>query len=198
MVRQLNLLLAAIVAIACDASASQIQAAEIAAVSCSQPDVQAAVDRAGDGDTVTVPAGSSTWNREVSILDKTITLVGAGSDAGGTRITYGWESHTLLSVNAGERTGKMDISRFWLSGGDTDYWSGCMQYQIGSQGHGPQAKGYPLYLWSNTANGKPAGMVVTAGANHVKQGRDFIDHGSTPKPGYKPYQYPHPLTLAGK
>jgi hypothetical protein len=41
-------------------------------------------------------------------------------------------------------------------------------------------------------------MVVTAGANHVKQGRDFIDHGSTPKPGYKPYQYPHPLTLAGK
>jgi hypothetical protein len=66
------------------------------------------------------------------------------------------------------------------------------QYQIGSMGEGPTAYGYPLYLWANTENGAPAGMECTAGCNHLKANRDFIN-STTAKPGYTPYTYPHPL-----
>ena len=27
----------------------------------------------------------------------------------------------------------------------------------------------------------------------IRRGRDIINNGTTPKPGYKPYAYPHPL-----
>ena len=67
------------------------------------------------------------------------------------------------------------------------------QYQIGSQGEGASATGYPLYVWNNRTNGSLRGMECTAGCEHLKAGRDFINNGTTPKPGYKPYTYPHPL-----
>ncbi|MBR9677354.1 PGF-pre-PGF domain-containing protein [Candidatus Woesearchaeota archaeon] len=47
--------------------------------SCSQTDVQAAIDNATDGDTIIIPAGSCTWNSNV-IIDKTITIQGSGID----------------------------------------------------------------------------------------------------------------------
>jgi hypothetical protein len=68
------------------------------------------------------------------------------------------------------------------------------QYQIGSMGEGPTAIGYPLYLWANTVAGASVGMECTDGCNHVQSGRDFINNGSTAKPGYTPYTYPHPLS----
>jgi hypothetical protein len=370
-----------------------MHAATITAESCSQSDVQRAIDSALDGDTVLVPAGNCTWSSSVNI-NKTITLKGAGSGAEGTKITYAGSNHTLIEVDPGNKTGKTDISGFWLSGGDENYWSGnamqlngpagwkylrvhhilfddnkqwtiqaqaqthgvidhCTfrgsshgikfygngasdwstplilgtadfffvednifdwddwygvtgaadldmysggrvvfrynttkygfwethdkarsglpsanayeiynntfwtdtqkwkaldisagtgviwgntftgpydvpiggidyksfdprsislcdgsdpadqnvpgesgwrcQYQIGSHGEGPAATGYPLYIWNNSANGSPAGMVVTSGANHVQANRDYFNNGSTPKPGYVPYTYPHPL-----
>lgn len=61
-------------------------AATITAASCSQSDVQAAIDSANDGDTVVVPAGTSTWTTSsenapaVSIVEKAITVKGAGMD----------------------------------------------------------------------------------------------------------------------
>jgi hypothetical protein len=373
---------------------SQGYATTITATSCSSSSVQTAIDAAQDGDIVKVPAGSCTWSTAVSITNKTITLQGAGSGAGGTHITYGGTNHTLIAVQVGNKTGKMDISGFWLSGGDPNYWNGTAmqvygptgwknlrihhmvfdsntqwsvklgantyglmdhctfkgtahgvmtygqgatdwstplilgtsdffffedntfewndfygftgvavvdmnsggrivfrknivkygfwethdkvrsglpsasayeiynntfwsdtrkwkgldissgtgvvwgntftgpftypiggmdykssdhrslplcdgsdpadqnisgqtgwrcQYQIGSQGEGPTAVGYPLYLWDNTANGSSVGMVVTDGANHVQANRDYYNNGSTPKPGYLPFSYPHPL-----
>jgi hypothetical protein len=36
-------------------------------------------------------------------------------------------------------------------------------------------------------------MNVTAGANHVQASRDYFNNGSTPKPRYTQYTYPHPL-----
>jgi hypothetical protein len=49
------------------------------AASCSQSDVQAAINAASSGDTVTVPAGSCIWATAVSIPNgKKITLQGAG------------------------------------------------------------------------------------------------------------------------
>jgi hypothetical protein len=71
------------------------------------------------------------------------------------------------------------------------------QYQIGSMGEGVTAYGYPLYTWSNTGNGSAVGMECTAGCGHVQSGRDYINNGSVPKPGYAPYTYPHPLQLGG-
>ena len=50
------------------------------ATSCSQADVQAAIDAANDGDTVLVPSGSCTWTAPVSFANKGITIRGAGID----------------------------------------------------------------------------------------------------------------------
>ncbi|MFN2270197.1 MAG: hypothetical protein ACK2US_05125, partial [Anaerolineae bacterium] len=81
------------------------------AASCSQGDVQSAIDAASDGDLVMVPAGACTWttppgNDEVpavSIDGKGITLQGAGTgqtvitDATGT----GW-NNSLIRVDGVE------------------------------------------------------------------------------------------------
>ena len=58
----------------------------IKAASCSQHDVQAAIDAASDGDTVLVPAGTAAWTSPdenapaVLIAKKAITVQGAGMD----------------------------------------------------------------------------------------------------------------------
>jgi hypothetical protein len=55
----------------------------------------------------------------------------------------------------------------------------------------------PIYVWGNTLNGRPndVGQYGTTGTGHVRTGRDIFF--GTPRPGYIPYQYPHPLTEAG-
>jgi len=105
-------------------SAVSVEANIIQASSCSQSDVQFAVNSAQDGDTVLVPAGECIWSSEVSIQNKTITLIGSGSGIGGTKIIYGGSNHTLLEIDPGTKTGKVDVSGFWFYGGDPDYWSG--------------------------------------------------------------------------
>lgn len=53
----------------------------LGATDCSAPSVQAAIDAAADGDTVTIPEGNCTWSTEVSIPStKGITLKGSGID----------------------------------------------------------------------------------------------------------------------
>lgn len=63
-------------------------AAVITAQSCSQPDVQQAVDSSNDGDIIKVPPGNCTWTTSVSFgsesnsvyTGKSITIIGAGID----------------------------------------------------------------------------------------------------------------------
>lgn len=58
---------------------SNAGAATIYANSCSQSDVQAKIDSAGDGDTVIIPAGNCTWNSSVTVdlsFGKSLTLSG--------------------------------------------------------------------------------------------------------------------------
>ena len=57
-----------------------VRAAVVPATSPSRADVEAAIQRASDGDTVTIPAGTVTWTSGVSI-GKAITLQGAGIGA---------------------------------------------------------------------------------------------------------------------
>lgn len=49
----------------------------------------------------------------------------------------------------------------------------------------------PLYEWNNTLDGQDADIHVSTGVQHIEEGRDF--HNDSPRPGYKPYAYPHPL-----
>ncbi len=369
----------------------------ISAASCLQPAVQAAVNSASDGDKVVVPAGTCKWSSAVSIKSKTIILQGAGSATGGTKITHSGGDHTLISVDAGARTGRMEISGFWFFGagntwngtamqlygpvgwknlrvhhnvfegnhpwtikagaythglidnnvfkgkafgimlygqgakdwsaplnlgtGDfffienntfawddwygatgvptvdmdeggrhvfrnntvkngmwethdkarsglvsanayeiynntftasTNKWKGLdisagtgvvwgntftgdwtvpigaidyktsdprsvrrcdgsdpadqnvagqsgwrCQYQIGTMSEGSKAYSYPLYVWSNRKNGSVTDMNCTAGCTHVQKGRDYVNNGTTAKPGYTPFVFPHPLSNSG-
>src|SRR4029450_5103147 len=57
---------------------NSVFSATIATTDTNQVSVQAAVNRASDGDTVIVPAGSSTWTSRVYIRNKAITILGAG------------------------------------------------------------------------------------------------------------------------
>lgn len=50
----------------------------IQAVSCSQSDVQFAIDLAQDGDSVFVPAGNCSWSNSVTIHNKSISVIGPG------------------------------------------------------------------------------------------------------------------------
>ena len=54
-------------------------------------------------------------------------------------------------------------------------------------------KSEPVYEWNNWLDGKKKlKFSVWKGCEeYIKEGRDFIT--DTPKPGYQPYRYPHPL-----
>jgi len=71
-------------------------AATINASSCSESDVQSAVNAASNGDIVQVPSGHCTWNSTL-ILTRGITLTGAG--AGSTIITYGSGADPMVEIS---------------------------------------------------------------------------------------------------
>lgn len=79
-------------------------AATINANSCSQPDVQAAINSSISGDTVIVPSGNCTWASSVSISSgKKITLSGAG--IGNTVISLGAITAFNISTSGSRVTG---------------------------------------------------------------------------------------------
>jgi hypothetical protein len=65
----------------------------------------------------------------------------------------------------------------------------------------PNQSSVPLYAWNNGSSlGCYTGgscnnsiSIVGDGDNHIQSGRDYINNGTSPKPGYTPYTYPHPL-----
>ena len=75
-------------------------------------------------------------------------------------------------------------------------------------GRGPGQVLEPIYIWNiwNDKNmtigasngGDPSNCNGLGIENYIREGRDFIDNGTVPKPGYTPYVYPHPLqTMQG-
>jgi hypothetical protein len=60
----------------------------------------------------------------------------------------------------------------------------------------PRNQSEPVYVWSNNWTPVPqnAGGLIGSNASVIQIGRDIIDNGNTPMPGYTPFQYPHPLT----
>ncbi len=78
--------------------------------------------------------------------------------------------------------------------------------QIGrGTGQYPSQTSVPLYVWNNgTSAGCSTGgacgndVVMTSdGDPHVQAGRDYVNNGTTPKPGYVAFPYPHPLRNGG-
>jgi len=67
--------------------ASNAKAATINAADCSSSSVTTAINKAANGDTVVVPAGTCTWSSNISISTKAITVLGAG--VGNTVINSG-------------------------------------------------------------------------------------------------------------
>jgi hypothetical protein len=72
-------------------------------------------------------------------------------------------------------------------------------------GRGPDGDGdgvqdlEPIYEWNNTVELSPHIVVADICPEvhtFIKENRDYCQR--TPRPGYVPYAYPHPLTLAGK
>lgn len=59
---------------------ASVRAAIVPATSCNQADIQTAIDAAVTGDTVAIPAGACTWSLPVRLVNKGLTLQGAGMD----------------------------------------------------------------------------------------------------------------------
>jgi hypothetical protein len=70
------------------------------AASCNLSDVQAAINSAAEGDTVTIPSGTCVWTSGVTISGKGITIQGAGS---GRIIAYD-NGAEVLTVGTGTQT----------------------------------------------------------------------------------------------
>ncbi len=80
-------------------------------------------------------------------------------------------------------------------------WPCLDQIGRGSGTAYPNQPSVPLYVWNNgTDAGCNTGSacsnnrtMINDGDSHVQAGRDFINNGATPKPGYTPLAYPHPV-----
>ena len=139
----------------------------------SSADVQAKINTASDGDTVTIPRGTFTWNSGVTISGKAIKLRGQGSGRvigrSASSVTVGTGSKTftviapanetgLPAITAGqtlkiERTGTIVSggnatgTRAWMSGTVTSYTGSTLVMDITSTaGSGTQ----PLWIISTS------------------------------------------------
>jgi hypothetical protein len=56
----------------------------------------------------------------------------------------------------------------------------------------------PVYVWNNTSPSNLYTWGLDLGdAPFIQSGRDYVDNGTTPKSGYTPLVYPHPLASGG-
>jgi hypothetical protein len=66
-------------------------------------------------------------------------------------------------------------------------------------GFGTQMQAAPVYAWHNVVSGsknfKAGDVPFATKDSHLVEGRDFVN--GTPRPGYVPYVYPHPLVQLG-
>lgn len=81
------------------------------AATCSQADVQSAVNATSSGGTVAVPAGNCTWTASVVITNKSLTITGAGIDV--TTITGNTPGNSLVIANL-STTDTFNISGFTM------------------------------------------------------------------------------------
>jgi hypothetical protein len=127
-----------------------------------------------------------------------------------------WNTHWVWNLTDGSKglitTNTANTITATLSGGTRNTWNAGDSYKI-SNGYPcrdqigrskdqwlwtsaspyPPQQLEPVYLWNNKMGGTDA--KVSASQTHIKSGRDYVI--GTPRPGYTPYTYPHPLTRSG-
>jgi hypothetical protein len=107
-------------------------AASFTAGSCSQANVQSAINLATDGDTVVIPAGTCSWTSGIS-FSKGIRLQGVSK--GAVTLSYNaGSSATLLSITANaSRSIEISNLRFIVGAGGDQAWEG-MFVNVGGSG----------------------------------------------------------------
>jgi len=92
----------------------------INAVSCSESDVQTAINSAVNGDTVIVPTGTCTWTNAINMNQKAITLQGAGIDK--TIINGSVNTNNGSIVITGHATLHTIIKDFTINSATSQTW----------------------------------------------------------------------------
>jgi chitodextrinase len=132
-------------------SAATLAGNVISAASCSEEDVQVAIDSASAGDTVLVPAGNCTWSCQVHIRHgKKITLQGAGMDS--TVITKSGETINSWEKAESRITGFGFIDGYVQVDGDGWRVDHCKFYNASSFNEG-------VYVFGERENYHPTGLI---------------------------------------
>jgi len=123
---------------------------------------------------------------------------------GGTGVVY---NNTLTSQQSGQPQREIDISEYRLAAIDSCYGAAkscCTSYPCLDQiGRGQDQALDPVYFWNNTVNGVAATVSVNPVGSLCEPTPDINDYiqisrdyyVGTLKPGYIPYEYPHPLVI---
>ena len=146
-------------------------------------------------------ATDSGWYRAIHIRSGTGVVF--NNTLRGYFTTMNVDNQRSDGANTSTPFGACDGSSAW-DGNVTDGWP-CLD-QIGrGPGVNPltgDQPSEPLYIWNN---GSDAGCSTGGSCSNnrtmtnstddaaVESGRDYINNGTTAKPGYTPYTYPHPL-----
>ena len=147
------------------APAAVLNGTVIRAGSCSRADVQAAINQAGDGDTVLVPAGSASWTSPVSIAAKAIVLRGAG--IGQTVITDSGSSGLVLVEGLEGKPFRLSGFRFILGSAPTIHVTGtCKTWRIDN------------FLFENPVGHPLVVAVQSGGLNDTGYTHGVVDHCS--------------------
>ncbi len=140
-------------------------AATINAASCSQADVQAAINSASNGDTVVVPAGSCIWPYPRIVINKSLAIIGAGIDVttitgAGFKVIRGTDNWRISGFTFDNQWYTTDITgSIQVSGspyGPGSELAGCKNFRIDHNKfmhYGPQ-------LSSGCANGYSSIRIV--------------------------------------
>lgn len=88
---------------------------------------------------------------------------------------------TMAQIMAGE---KQESAPLYL-------WNNGVE--VGCRSSGPCSGGFGVSVW----DGSTAARAYVSATPHPNGEVDFVMNGTTPKPGYVPYTYPHPLRVSG-
>ena len=106
-------------------------------------------------------------------------------------------NYSILSGRAGPLTfNKGDIYEIWRINHSLDQpglgKGNLLKGLPGLPAKWPNQVTEPCYSWNNTQDGTAVNLSSTQPS--IREGRDFFNE--TPRPGYRPYIYPHPLVSA--
>lgn len=127
----------------------QGEAAVLNAKSTSFPDVETAVSHASSGDTVKIPAGTSSWTQTLTVR-KAITLLGSTVVTGDHNTPMHANDRTVIvdDIPLGEAASNAIIAKFVCDRGQTARISG-ISFKSGDRKHAPNSGGLVLSGNSN-------------------------------------------------